>query len=379
MLIAATAWDGVAAELEAMASAYSSITSGLANEWRGPSFVAVVAAAERYAKWLAASACQASETATQARAAAAAYEAAFEAAVPPPVIAANRALLTSLVATNILGQNTAAIAATELDYAEMWGQDASTMYGYASSASAASTLAPFRAPPQTTNSSGTVAQAAAVSHTAQTNAQGLPALLAVIPQYLHSVATPLISAQTASSPSLSDVLLNVTIGSLSPLNFVSIPGSAELFGLLMYSLAQTGVNFAKVYGVFMEFMQAPEMGELASGGTLVNSAAPVEVSASVGRAALVSNISVPHGWVSTAPEIRPAGVVLPMSSPAAVVATVTDAEKGSLFGGMALSGLAGRAIARAGGQATQPGTMTGGPAETTDSATINIILITEDE
>ena len=37
----------------------------------------------------------------------------FAATVPPPVIAANRALLAMLIATNFLGQNTPAIAATE--------------------------------------------------------------------------------------------------------------------------------------------------------------------------------------------------------------------------------------------------------------------------
>jgi PPE family len=50
-------------------------------------------------------------------------EAAFAATVPPPVIAANRALLASLVVTNFLGQNTSTIAATEAHYAEMWAQD----------------------------------------------------------------------------------------------------------------------------------------------------------------------------------------------------------------------------------------------------------------
>jgi PPE-repeat protein len=35
------------------------------------------------------------------------------------VIAANRSLLMALVATNLFGQNTAAIAATEMQYAEM--------------------------------------------------------------------------------------------------------------------------------------------------------------------------------------------------------------------------------------------------------------------
>ena len=60
--------------------------------------------------------------------------------VPPPVIAANRALLLALVATNFFGQNTPAIMATEALYVEMWAQDAAAMYGYAGASSAASTL-----------------------------------------------------------------------------------------------------------------------------------------------------------------------------------------------------------------------------------------------
>ena len=57
--------------------------------------------------------------------------------VPPPVIAANRSLLAALVATNFFGQNTPAIAATEIQYAEMWAQDAVAMYGYAASSASA--------------------------------------------------------------------------------------------------------------------------------------------------------------------------------------------------------------------------------------------------
>ena len=44
--------------------------------------------------------------------------------VPPPVIAANRVLLMTLIATNFFGQNTPAIAATDAQYMEMWAQDA---------------------------------------------------------------------------------------------------------------------------------------------------------------------------------------------------------------------------------------------------------------
>jgi PPE-repeat protein len=69
--------------------------------------------------------------ARQASTAAMSDKTAFAATVPPPMIAANRDLLVSLVAGNDLGQNTPAIAATEAHYAEMWALDAAAMYRYA--------------------------------------------------------------------------------------------------------------------------------------------------------------------------------------------------------------------------------------------------------
>ena len=128
----------------------------------------MAAAAAPYVAWMNATAAQAEETASQAKVAAAAYEAAFAATVPPQVIAANRALLMMLIATNILGQNTPAIAATEAHYMEMWAQDATAMYAYAGSSAAASQLTPFSEPPQTTNSAGHRAQAAAATQATST-------------------------------------------------------------------------------------------------------------------------------------------------------------------------------------------------------------------
>lgn len=62
--------------------------------------------------------------------ASAAFESAFAAVVPPPVITANRAQLASLIATNFLGQNAPAIQAMEHQYMEMWAQDAAILSGY---------------------------------------------------------------------------------------------------------------------------------------------------------------------------------------------------------------------------------------------------------
>ena len=121
------------------------------------------ATAAPYVGWLYTTAEQTQQTAMQARAAAAAYELAFAMAVPPAVVAANRALLAALIATNFFGQNTPAIAATEAQYAEMWAQDAAAMTGYATTSAAAAQLSPFFSPRQTTNPAGLAAQDAAVS------------------------------------------------------------------------------------------------------------------------------------------------------------------------------------------------------------------------
>jgi PPE-repeat protein len=164
LLAAAEAWDGLASELGIASAGYAStITELTSNAWNGPSSTAMTSAATPYVDWLSTTAAQAEETANQARAAVAAYEAAFAATVPPPVIEANRALLMALIATNFFGQNTPAIMATELLYAEMWAQDAAAMYGYAAASAAASQVTPFATPPQTTNQSGDSAQAAAVA------------------------------------------------------------------------------------------------------------------------------------------------------------------------------------------------------------------------
>ena len=104
--------------------------------------------------WVTTTAAQAEETGAQAKAAVAAYEAAFAMTVPPPVIAANRALLLALIATNFFGQNTPAIMATEAQYMEMWAQDAAAMYGYQAAAQAASVLSPFTVPAPTTGPRG---------------------------------------------------------------------------------------------------------------------------------------------------------------------------------------------------------------------------------
>ncbi len=147
-----------------MASAYEAVIDALTDgSWLGPAAASMAASSQAQVDWLAGTAVQAEQVAAQAAAAVSAYEAAFSATVPPPEIAANRALLLALVASNLMGQNTAAIMATEAQYAEMWAQDAVAMYSYAATSSSASTLAPFAVAAESANPAGLGAQASAVA------------------------------------------------------------------------------------------------------------------------------------------------------------------------------------------------------------------------
>src|SRR5579884_3739119 len=203
LLEAAVAWDGLAAELRSAAQSYGSTVSELTNgPWLGPSSATMAAAAAPYITWMGSTAGQAEETASHIKAAAAAYEAAFAATVPPPVIAANRAQLQALAATNFFGQNSPAIAATEAQYGEMWAQDAAAMYGYAGASSAASAVTPFSPPPTTTHPAGSAAQATAVIKAAGTLASTAtaqsPSALSV-PQVLQHLSSAASASTTTSS------------------------------------------------------------------------------------------------------------------------------------------------------------------------------------
>jgi PPE-repeat protein len=150
MLAAARAWDGLAAELQSAATSFGSVVSGLTSgPWRGPSAAVMREAAAPYVAWLTAATSRAEQSATQIRAAAAAFEAAFAATVHPAVVAANRAQLVSLVRSNLLGLNAPAIAAVEADYEQMWAQDVAAMVAYYGKASMAlGQLTPWQPPLQ---------------------------------------------------------------------------------------------------------------------------------------------------------------------------------------------------------------------------------------
>lgn len=161
-IAAAGAWQELSMELEQSAAGYSAELSWLMTTWHGPSAAAMAQALEPYLDWLRATAQQCQEVATSVQVMAAAFELTHWTVVHPSLVAANRARLAMLLATNFFGINYPAIAETEAEYNAMWVNNSAAMVRYA--ATSASTVQPpsFTPPPHVANPSGVATQAAVV-------------------------------------------------------------------------------------------------------------------------------------------------------------------------------------------------------------------------
>lgn len=288
MWVAAAAWDGLAAELASTATSFQSTVSTLIGVWLGPSAITMAAAAAPYVEWLSAASVQAEQVANQARLSAGAFEAAFTATVPPPVIAANRAQLMMLIATNILGQNTAAIAATEAQYAEMWAQDVTAMVGYDAAITAAEAQwTPFSAPPTS------LPNPAAVS----TGSQMLSSLFS----NLSSMASRLEMLSTPAEMGLEPLNMLVSMG-----QFMS--GANPLMSGAAGDIQAMGPAMATP----MIPAMAPGLMSAVTPATTAQASMPVTgpaVSAGMGQAGSIGSLTVPASWANSVSAAGPAQVV----------------------------------------------------------------------
>ncbi|MEO8814339.1 MAG: PPE family protein [Mycobacterium sp.] len=392
MLAASAAWNGLAAELHTASAAYGSVIADLTGEWSGPSAASMAAAATPYVEWMSLAAVQAEQAGAQATAAAAAYEAAFAAHVPPPVVAANRSLLLTLIGTNILGQNTPAIAATEAHYAEMWAQDSVAMYGYAGSSAATTRLTAFTAPPETANQGAAAAAAARNTSSGSTLAGQVSQLTSMVPNALQQVT---VGAATATAPAVSGVPsilsgVSTTLASLggpytpagllstfatpwlSAMQFVAFGGNVPGF----LSLLSGAPAISGALGPLSGGMVSWEVPIAGSAGAVPGA---VTVSAVTSQAPMIGGLSVPASWTSTAPGAKLAAAAMPSSAAGATLAA--DGSAG-MFNQMALSSLVGRAL---GGGAMR--SVAGGGVRVLDrapdtelltTATILVIPVNED-
>lgn len=323
MTAAVSAWDALAAQLESYAAGYCAALLELHGQaWSGGASTEMAVAVAPYVTWAITTAAEAGQAAAQARAAAAAYEAAFAATVPPHVVTANRIQLSALIATNFFGQNTPAIAATEAAYAEMWAQDATAMYAYAASSSAAATLTPFRQPPRTTNAHGHSAQAAAVDRAASTSAGQARATLAW--------GIPSNSSPTdAFGSSASDSGWSSLLTSVNGFNtLVTVPGqtfSGAVRTVFSAGLFGTGLNLANI-----------QAAKAAAAAAHVPTAAAIRASmlGSMDRATLVGKLSVPKAWTAANPAAVVVDEPVPLSANMFRAATSSAPASATGLGGM---------------------------------------------
>ncbi len=345
LMAAASAWDELAADLETSANSFQAIVGQLTGStWLGPSSARMAAAVAPYVEWMAGTAAQAAQTGAQARLAAAAYESAFAGTVPPAVIAANRALLAALVATNFLGQNTPAIAATEAHYMEMWFQDGLSMDTYATTSEQAVAL-PEQTPAPATSDGGLKSDLAAA-------AQSIENSLTTTFNQLSTTLQGLLTGNTAGtstnglSSALSGAVTNLTgattaahsaaasSGASSPISTVAgatgsiLPLQLTYYSAMLASMpAKMLISMSNSMGAG-QALQAGQQAMLADVSSLVDAKMKAllggisgemrgfgsQITAQLASAQRLGGMSIPNGWASNAPAMVRAAPVLPANS-----------------------------------------------------------------
>jgi PPE-repeat protein len=359
---AASAWNGLAAELQSAAQGYeTTITQLASDDWTGAASAAMSSAAQPYVTWLQETAAQAEQAATQAQSAAAAYEQAFASTVAPPVIAANRAETAAATQANVFGQYTSLIAQLEAQYGEMWAQDAAAMYGYAGQSAAATQVTPFATPSQTTNPAGTAAQSSAVAtatgNSAATQSQNiLSQLSSSLTGQLQGLASPAATSAATTTTPFQDLFALIFGTTVLPTNLSALVGDYSPYASLFYNteglpyfsvgMGNFGVQIAKSAGMLggaAPAAAAPALHGLSGLGGGLGSAAGAaagagahSVSAISGGGGQIGRLAVPASWVGGgAPAAAPHGVQLVSSVSATPEAA---AGSGNLMGGMPLAG-----------------------------------------
>jgi PPE-repeat protein len=361
LMAAASAWGELAADLETTAASYQTVIAQLTGTtWLGPSSARMAAAAAPFVAWLESSSAQAAQTSAQAMLAAASYEGAFASTVPPAVIAANRALLAALVATNFLGQNTPAIAATEALYMEMWFQDGATMDTYATASQQAVVL-PQQTPAPTTSDGGVSADAAAATQSTANSASGIGSLGTDLESLLTNGLTNVLTngltnvlgdlgVPTSLGTQLGSVLTSTGLGSATD---SILPVQGVYYATMMASMpAKMLISMSNSMNASTA-MQASNQAMLADVSQLVDAKMRLlmggisgqmrswgsAVSAQLASSHRLGGLSIPNSWAQGAPEMSRAAPVLPGNSVSPVTASAnlpnspfTQALMGALNG-----------------------------------------------
>lgn len=339
---AASEWNALAAELNSAALAYDRVVNTLSSEeWLGQASASMAEAVTPYVEWMRTTAAAAEHAAGQAMSAASAFETAHATVVPPPVIAANRVHLARLMATNVLGQNTAQIAALEAQYEVMWSIDSATMYNYADRSANTSAVKPFTPAPQMTNPAGTGNQESAVTKATGTSAgtaqNALHSRMSKITSALGKLSTGMQAAAPADDP-VKDALTSGPLGWLGDLFTFYAPFSTTFYnteGLPFFSagIANTFMTIAKSSGALGGAAAAAVPAAIPAATPALIGGGSV-VSAGLGTAGTVGRLSVPPVWSN--------GSVVGAehaAAPLAAISNIREAPDAGFGGGNVIGGL----------------------------------------
>jgi PPE-repeat protein len=240
--------------------------------------------------------------------AAAAYETVFMSVIPPEVIAANRAELATLVATNFLGVNTPAIGENEAEYSGMWADDATALYGYTSDAfGIASSLLPMMPSTPTVDPAGLAGQAAATGLSAGNSATNAGQEASAAGGAMSMPGGVSASTVMTMAPSFMTMVPQMLQGLTSPLSSVT-GGGGMMSGLGQFQSLLSPLMGGSMMGSLMNVggaagnLAAP-LGSLGSLPSLSGGGANLGgFAATMGRSAQLpmTKLSVPASWAPTA-------------------------------------------------------------------------------
>lgn len=158
-------WDAAAAQwltfsglvLQAAAVvAAEAATMGL--NWQGTAMVGLGASVSKFMGWLAEMEVIALSNAMACAAVSAAYAAGMTSMIPQPVVTQNRITEAIAEATNFLGINTGLISMLNMEYAQFWGQNGTTMVTYDQAVTMATVPKPINPPPPLASAAGAASE-----------------------------------------------------------------------------------------------------------------------------------------------------------------------------------------------------------------------------
>jgi PPE-repeat protein len=339
LMAAAGAYANLAAEVSTTATSWESIISSLTTEaWTGGGSAAAATAATPIVSYLTDTAIALEQASTAATASAGAFEAAYAGVVSPALVYANRAAWAA--ALGGLPFTLPELQALDIEYSEMWVQDATAMSAYqAASEAAAATIQPVTPLTSAVNPAGPALQ--------DTNAAFQAADVA--PQALQALDLSSLTDALQIPFSSNNLLQSIDgfLGTPSVLN--AINGAVNTAAWFSMITIPTAVSLGHVFaGAAVPAAAVSDVVPAGAGGVIegavVSSVSPMSAAgglgtaatAGMGQASTVSRLSVPASWSANA---APATELTASTAPVEGSGWTAATEEGSVMGAPGMPGM----------------------------------------